>query len=306
MKKSRFFESARFMVRILPAVSAEECFALKGGTAINLFVRDLPRLSVDIDLTYLPVESRDASLTNISDALNRIADRVKKANRNATIEKKTLKNTSYVFKLLIRDGTGETKIEPNLILRGSVMTAETRSLSKKAETLFSAAVDIRILSNADLYAGKFCAALDRQHPRDIFDMKLFLEDKNSINTDFRKAFVVYLAGHNRPIHELLKPTALDVRNLFESDFEEMASSPVTYEELEKVRAQYFLLATTILGTKEKQFLFSLKSGEPQWGLLGIPKVEKFPALQWKLANIKKMDVAKRKRLLAKLEKVLAG
>ena len=131
MKTSRFYESARFMVRILPAVSVEECFALKGGTAINLFVRDLPRLSVDIDLTYLPLEPRDASLANISNALTRIADRVKKANRDAAIEKKALKNTAFIFKLLIRDGAVETKIEPNLILRGSVMPAATRSLSKK-------------------------------------------------------------------------------------------------------------------------------------------------------------------------------
>lgn len=293
------------MVRILPAVSVEECFALKGGTAINLFVRDLPRLSVDIDLTYLPIESRDISLTNISNALVRIADRIKKANRGTTIEKKTLKNTSFVFKVLIRDEKSETKIEPNLILRGSVAPAVTRALAKKAETLFSAAVDIKTLANSDLYAGKFCAALDRQHPRDIFDMKLFLEDKNTIDADFRKAFVVYLAGHNRPIHELLKPAALDVRDLFDSDFEEMASIPVTYEELEKVREKYFRLATTILGDKEKNFLLSLKSGEPQWDLLDILNLDKFPAIQWKLANIKKMESGNRKRLLAKLEKVLA-
>lgn len=137
-------------------------------------------------------------------------------------------------------------------------------------------------------------------------MKLFLEDKSAINADFRKAFVVYLAGHNRPIHELLAPTSLDVRDLFESDFEEMASTPVTYKELEEVREKYFRLAVTMLGANEKQFLLSLKSGEPQWDLLGIHDVEKMPALQWKLANIKKMDTAKRKQLLAKLEQVLVG
>ncbi len=306
MKKSRFFESARFMVRILPAVSVEECFALKGGTAINLFVRDLPRLSVDIDLTYLPLESRDVSLANISEALNRIANRIKLANGDAAVEKKFLKNTSFIFKLLIRNGKVETKIEPNLILRGSVVPAVTRSLSKKSEKFFEAAVEIKTLSNADLYAGKFCAALDRQHPRDIFDMMLFLEDPSAIDANFRKAFVVYLASHNRPMHELLAPTLLDVRDQYESDFDEMASTPITYEELESVRKKYFHLAKTMLDPQEKQFLLSLKSGEPQWDLLGILNVEKFPALQWKLANIKKMDVEKRNRLRAKLEKVLAG
>jgi hypothetical protein len=46
------------LIRVLPSIAEEACFALKGGTAINLFVRDMPRLSVDIDLTYLPVQPR--------------------------------------------------------------------------------------------------------------------------------------------------------------------------------------------------------------------------------------------------------
>ena len=45
----------QLLIRVLPSIAEEACFALKGGTAINLFVRDMPRLSVDIDLTYLPV-----------------------------------------------------------------------------------------------------------------------------------------------------------------------------------------------------------------------------------------------------------
>jgi len=58
VKDSPFFRHAQLMLRSLPHVAAEDCFALKGGTAINLFWRDLPRLSVDIDLTYVPVEPR--------------------------------------------------------------------------------------------------------------------------------------------------------------------------------------------------------------------------------------------------------
>ena len=60
------------LIRALPSVAAEECFAMKGGTAINLFIRDLPRLSVDIDLTYLPVQERAASLAAIDGAMLRI------------------------------------------------------------------------------------------------------------------------------------------------------------------------------------------------------------------------------------------
>ena len=68
----RFRRQVALLVRTLPVVAEETCFALKGGTAINLFVRDLPRLSVDIDLTYLPVTSREASLADIGAALGRI------------------------------------------------------------------------------------------------------------------------------------------------------------------------------------------------------------------------------------------
>jgi hypothetical protein len=79
MKQSRFFEQAKLMVRCIPSVAQETCFALKGGTAINLFVRDMPRLSVDIDLIYLPLEPRETALENISAALNRISERIKKS-----------------------------------------------------------------------------------------------------------------------------------------------------------------------------------------------------------------------------------
>lgn len=58
MKASPFFKQADLVVQILPFVNAETCFALKGGTAINFFVRNFPRLSVDIDLVYVPVEDR--------------------------------------------------------------------------------------------------------------------------------------------------------------------------------------------------------------------------------------------------------
>ncbi len=73
-RNSPYFKQAELLVRVLHNIARETCFALKGGTAINLFVRNLPRLSVDIDLVYLPIEDRTTSLTGIDSALNRIAD----------------------------------------------------------------------------------------------------------------------------------------------------------------------------------------------------------------------------------------
>lgn len=57
------------LLEVLPVLNEFKCFALKGGTAINLFIHDMPRLSVDIDLTYLPIESRDVFLSNIETKL---------------------------------------------------------------------------------------------------------------------------------------------------------------------------------------------------------------------------------------------
>ena len=70
----RYIDQVRLLIDVLPHIAKENVFALKGGTAINLFYRDMPRLSVDIDLTYLPVEDRNASLRHIDEALDRIME----------------------------------------------------------------------------------------------------------------------------------------------------------------------------------------------------------------------------------------
>jgi hypothetical protein len=79
MPNEVFQAQIALLVRVLPYVAAETCFALKGGTAINLFVRDLPRLSVDIDLVYVPIQDRETSLREIWSALARIAQAIRKS-----------------------------------------------------------------------------------------------------------------------------------------------------------------------------------------------------------------------------------
>jgi len=90
------------------------------------------------------------------------------------------------------------KIEPNLVLRGSVYPPEIKTLSKKAQDLFELSIQSRILSMDELYAGKICAALDRQHPRDLFDVH-FLVKNEGLTTRIRRAFIVYLISHPRPL-----------------------------------------------------------------------------------------------------------
>jgi Nucleotidyl transferase AbiEii toxin, Type IV TA system len=118
------------LIRTLPLIAPEDCFALKGGTAINLFVRDMPRLSVDIDLTYLPVLPRDESLKAIDDAMNRIAERIHGAIRNAEITKVALRPEGIVTKLLVRADGVQIKIEVTPVLRGCVSTSTASGMKK--------------------------------------------------------------------------------------------------------------------------------------------------------------------------------
>ncbi len=176
MKDSPFFKQAELMLKTIPHVTAENCFALKGGTAINLFVRDMPRLSVDIDLAYLPVnEPRETALKKSSEALGRIAAAIKKAITGTRVQESRAREPERVIRLIVSAGATRIKIEPNEVIRGSVFSSEERELSQRAEDLFELSVSARTLSLADLYGGKLCAVLDRQHPRDLFDVKILLD-----------------------------------------------------------------------------------------------------------------------------------
>jgi predicted nucleotidyltransferase component of viral defense system len=304
LKDSRYFKQAELMLRAIPHVAAESCFALKGGTAINLFVRDMPRLSVDIDLAYLPVdEPRETALKTSSEALERTAGKITKAIPGVRIQESRAREPERLIRLLVSNGPTRIKIEPNEVIRGSVFPAEERDLSRRAEDLFELAVTARTLSVADLYGGKICAALDRQHPRDLFDIRILL-DNEGITNEIRKAFVVYLASHDRPIHELLDPKRKDVRRVYEQEFAGMPIEEITYNDLIGARDTVIETLRKELTAEERTFLISIKSGEPNWSVMGLKDIEKLPALQWKLFNIRKMRAKKRGELLVKLKRTL--
>jgi predicted nucleotidyltransferase component of viral defense system len=277
---------------------------LKGGTAINLFVRDMPRLSVDIDLAYLRVdEPRETALKKSAEALGRIAAAIKKTITGTRIQESRAREPERVIRLIVSTGATRIKIEPNEVIRGSVFPSEERELSRRAEDLFELSVSARALSLADLYGGKLRAALDRQHPRDLFDVKLLLQ-KEGITDEIRKAFVVYLASHDRPMHELLDPTPKNIRGIYENEFAGMTVDPVSYKDLIAARDTLIETLRKELTSGEREFLVSLKAGQPKWNSIGIEGVEKLPAVQWKLMNIKKISSKKQKELLEKLRRVL--
>ena len=291
------------MLRVMPHVAAEECFALKGGTAINFYLRNMPRLSVDIDLTYLPLEPRDRALANIGAALHRIAAAIRKTVPGVIVLEGRARGAAHVSKLSVRTAEATIKLEPNLVLRGTVFPPVEEELCEQAEALFEVSATASILAVPDLYGGKLCAALDRQHPRDIFDVKILMENEG-ITDEIRTAFVVYLASHDRPMSELLDPNKKDFRQIFEQDFAGMTAEEVQYDELVAVRDRLIESINEAMTENEKKFLLSIKQGEPDWNHMQVAGIDQLPAIQWKLLNIRKMKKEKHAESLQKLRTAL--
>ena len=296
-----YYRQVKLLLSVLPLLQKHDCFALKGGTAMNLFVQDFPRLSVDIDLAYLPLVARDEALTQIAKALEKLAEEIKAGLGDALVTKQPV--AGVTGRLVVHAPDAQIKIEPNFVFRGAVYPVETQMLCSAAQEEFEQFSENRILSVADLYGGKICAALDRQHPRDLFDVFLMLE-RFGLTDEIRTAFVVYLAGHPRPMAELLDPNEQPLDELYNSQFAGMTREPVSLETLMDVRRRLIRDLNEKLSENERYFLLSMKSGEPEWNRLPIEHLEQLPALQWKLRNIGKMEPVKHQMAVDELRRVL--
>ena len=162
-----------------------------------------------------------------------------------------------------------------------------------------------MVSFEDLYAGKLCAALDRQHPRDLFDVKLLLENEG-LTDRLRKAVLVYPVSHSRPIEELLHPHFKDLEKLYAGEFRGMTLVDVPIEELENARVLLLEAIMATMSTDEKRFLISMYGPEPDVTSLGLDGVADLPAIRWKLQNIARMSGSKRATAQSKLERILHG
>jgi len=286
-----YFDTARLLTQVAPLVFVDNTFALKGGTAINLFVRDMPRLSVDLDLVFpdhtLP---RKQALVRINDAIRQAAERL----NHRGFQTHVLAAGAGETKLLVRRGRIEVKIETNFVLRGTVQPVRRASLTPTARDVLMADLDIPVVSLEDVYGGKLVAALDRQHPRDLFDvMQLFAHE--GITSGIRRAFVVYLASHNRPVHEVLFPFLRDIRNDYTHNFEGMTAEPVPLDALLAVRERMVRELQQGLDDTERRFLLSLVSGQPDWPLLGIAHLEQLPGIRWKVDNLARLQKVNEKK-----------
>lgn len=285
MVREAYAAQVALLVRLLPIIAKEPVFALKGGTAINLFHRDMPRLSVDIDLTYLPIRDRAESLAAINETLDRIvaaatrdiprlnARRIDGGGGGATRIRATL------------DGA-DVKIETSPVTRGVVHEPEHREVSAAVEEEFGYAA-MQVVSFEDLFGGKLHAAVDRQHPRDLFDVKLLYENEGVTDALFR-TFLVYVASSPRPAHELLAPNLISLDEPYAREFAGMTTIPVRIAELAEVRGRLLVDIRARLDEKARRFLTSLHDGEPDFASIGLPQAAALPAVRWKLLNLKKL------------------
>ncbi len=290
---SKYRAQVSLLVRALPAVGTSGPFALQGGTAINLFLRDMPRLSVDIDLTYVPVEDRATSLVGIRQGLDAITARVLPVESGAE---------RILTKLLIQERDAQIKVEVTPVLRGKAYKPIVRTVSEKVEAEFGFA-EVLTASDADLWAGKLVAALDRQHPRDLFDARGLLAG-GGLTDEIREAFVVYLLSHDRPTHEVLAVTRKDISQEYERGFVGMTTEPVKLAELLATREALAMELVGAMPDRHRELLAAFQLGAPDWGALpGVAHACLLPAVRWKAANLDKLPAERRRSLAIAVENV---
>ena len=295
-----YYRQVALLMQVLPYVAVEREFALKGGTAINLFIRDFPRLSVDIDLAWVPLESRAIALPHIRDALARIAANLQQqAGMSAVLQA----NRSDEMCVIVTTDSAQIKIEVSPVARGTLYPPQEREVVGAVEDVFGYA-SLPVVSLPDLYGGKLCAALDRQHPRDFYDVKLLL-DAQELDRPIFNGFIVYLLSHNRPLAEVLNPRWKDIAEPFYREFSGMTFETIALEELTAVPNRMIAALKSCFTQQDVDFLLSFKRGEPDWRLAPEMRIQELPAVQWKLRNIHQMPAIKRAESLDKLEKVLA-
>lgn len=288
MARERYAAQVSLLVSAIPIVADEPDFALKGGTAINLFYRDMPRLSVDIDLTYVPLHDRETALANIDAAFDRIVERARKSLPGVNAQRISGGGDGDT-RVLLRSADAEVKIEVSPVLRGTVKAPHTMRVTDAVEEEFGFA-EMSVLAFEDIYAGKICAAFDRQHPRDLYDIHLLYQHEG-ISDDLFRTFLVYVACSGRPAHELIDPNRTNIDRAFAQEFDGMTIEHVPLETLLAARERLIEDIRARIDGPAAEFLLSLHEAKPDFSLIGLPEAADLPAVRWKLINLRKLMTA---------------
>lgn len=280
-------EQVALLIRIMPSVYRIKEFAVHGGSAINLFYKDMPRYSVDIDLTYIPIKPRQESLDDINNKLSELKGYIERSVPGIHIIPKP-----KVWKLQCTLGSATVKIEVNGTKRGLLGETVDKHLCKKAQEEFQMTCIARTVSYTQLYGGKIAAALARQHPRDLFDCKYMEYDSFD---DVKDGLMLSLLGSDKPIVESLNPNPIDQSEALENQFSGMTDIPFSYEDYENTRKQLVKNVNDSLTNDDRDFLISFEEGAPEWSKCSAGELSGYPSIQWKLKNIERLKEANRKK-----------
>ena len=283
------------LIRIMPSVYRIEDFAVHGGTAINLFHKNMPRYSVDIDLTYIPIQERTESLEAINSHL-----RTLKSNIERTIPGIRVVHKPDVWKLQCTLDGSTVKIEVNGTKRGIIGETEDRKLCERAETEFNMTCKAHTVSYSQLYGGKIAAALSRQHPRDLFDCK-YMETASFY--DVKDGFMLCLLGSDKPVIESLQPNPVDQTEALENQFAGMSDIPFSYQDYEEARRNLIQQVNDNLTETDRDFLLSFENGEPDWKNCCAGDLSSYPSVKWKLRNIGRLKKNNPEKHMAGVEKL---
>ncbi len=288
--RDAYKKQVALLIDILTEIAKEDAFALHGGTAINLFHLNMPRLSVDIDLTSVSFsDNRDNDLNEIRYSLESIKRRLKLAFPSISFNDEI--RADEELKLLCSRNNVTVKVEVNQINRGLIADPCKKLLCNRAESDFDRFCEVKTVSVGQLWGGKINAALERQHPRDVFDVKNMLQIVG-LTEEIKQGFLFFLLCVKRPIDEVLNPHFTDQSAVFQSQFLGMTNDKFTYEEFKVVRKNLVNIIHNSLSQNNRDFLISFAEGSPKWKDFDYSN---YPAIKWKLYNILKLKTTNPKK-----------
>ena len=297
-----YINTVRLLLAVAPAVFQSHRFAMKGGTALNLFVEDLPRLSVDIDVVFIDYTlSRDEALQAIGEDLLASKSLISKMGYRTSLP---MNKSGDDVKLLVEAPDARVKVEVNFVFRGTVLPTVRARLCDRAQNVFTTDIEVPMLEASELYGSKLVAAMDRQHPRDIFDV-MKMREQHELDGSIIDCFVAYLAGHNRPVHEVLFPRTLPLEPTFTNEFEGMTLEPIQLSALHETQKRLISELPRTLSASHREFLLSIVRADPDWGLMPFRHLAELPALKWKLLNLEKLRSRNRKRFDDQYQELVA-
>ena len=270
----------QLLVDLMPYVS--EDFAPKGGTAINMFCRDLPRYSVDMDLVYLPRTDRLTAVRSMRGLLEQMRRAAQNGLRGVTTSQVRggKDATAGLLWVEVRRGEVSVKIETPVSARQTLHAPSILNAVPAAESEFGPA-RMKVVSFDEMYAGKVGASLGRRQLRDMFDIFHLLENEG-LTEDLFRSFLAYAVADGRPPHMILS-RAWHARKLPEQKrWQELMRTTLPMDRLLAANAELRQQCENRITPQVRQFLIDVHDGAADPGVIGIPEASTWPAFLWRM------------------------